>query len=122
MLANITMLDLSENPIGEAGVAALVNSPHARNLQKLELSACGIGLVGITALAESPHMANLRELRLSRNSIDLKGWQRAVGRVAAPGESRILLHRQRADRDRQEGAQGAVRRPRSPLKKVPHVG
>ena len=108
VLANITTLDLSRNAIGDTGVTALANSPHARNLQKLAVSTCGFGLAGITALAESPHLANLCELRMHSNALDLKG--RGAGRVCSPPKP-SLTQRQRADRDRAQGAQGTVRRP-----------
>ena len=48
----VTWLNLRGNPLGDAGVRALVGSPYARNLQELDLGMCKIKLEGIRLLAD----------------------------------------------------------------------
>ena len=70
--AGLTVLNLSGNPIGDAGLTALVASPHARNLRSLDVSRCHFGPSAVAALAESPHLTNLRELWVYGNELGLK--------------------------------------------------
>ncbi len=52
-------LDLSDNPIDDAGLKALAESRHAATLKELRLSKCPIGADGIAALARSVNLTTL---------------------------------------------------------------
>lgn len=70
-LERLSALDLSgypqSGPLGDAGVRALVASPHLQNLQTLDLSGNKLTAEGFRAIANSPHLSNLLTLRLSGN-------------------------------------------------------
>src|SRR5207244_1232700 len=50
-LSGLKQLDLSDNPLGPGGVAALTTSPHLKGLRRLALRNVGMGEVGARALA-----------------------------------------------------------------------
>ncbi|WP_376771462.1 hypothetical protein [Micromonospora polyrhachis] len=85
LLARLSSLDLSDNPIGDAGVRALVTSPHLGKVRWLGLEGCGIGIDGAEALAAaaSQVLPNLRYLRFGGNAVDLvphgEGWDAVSG-------------------------------------------
>jgi hypothetical protein len=60
-------LDLGNNYLEDAGVAALAGSPHLANLTHLSLWFTAVGSAGARALAGSPHLSNLVELDLNAN-------------------------------------------------------
>jgi hypothetical protein len=66
-------LSLAHNPIGDAGAAALAQSPLIAGLVMLDLSGCGIGDAGARALASSPHLASVERVRLEENDIHDEG-------------------------------------------------
>ncbi|WP_407940022.1 hypothetical protein [Micromonospora tarapacensis] len=70
-LDRLVALDLSGNPIGDDGLAALVDSPHLRRLRWLGLSGCGIGQTGAEALAASQNLPALRYVDLSDNLVEV---------------------------------------------------
>jgi hypothetical protein len=53
---------LRGNRIGDAGAAALANSPHLARLRRLQLTDNPLGDDGAMALAASPFLANIEEL------------------------------------------------------------
>ncbi|MGL4553102.1 MAG: hypothetical protein ACRC33_18205, partial [Gemmataceae bacterium] len=88
-LHGLVTLDLSENPLGPDGAAALAAAPWQR-LRRLELRQCRIDAAGAAALAESPALAGLTALHLSYNAIGPEGLaalKRRLGRKGWRGES-----------------------------------
>ncbi|MBY0232307.1 MAG: TIGR02996 domain-containing protein [Gemmataceae bacterium] len=65
-------LDLRSCAIGDAGLAALAESPHFRPFH-LVLDSCGIGDDGIAALARSERAARLNSLALRSNHLNEAG-------------------------------------------------
>jgi hypothetical protein len=64
-------LDLSDNPLGDAGVRTLVSSPWLSRVRVLVLDHVGVEGADVSqqttdALAASPYLANLEELSLNR--------------------------------------------------------
>ena len=68
-------LDLSSNPLGDAGLRRLAASPLLRRVHGLNLNGCQVGDDGLWALAESPHAGNLRELYLNDNPLTDHGMR-----------------------------------------------
>ncbi len=66
-------LNLSMNPISDAGAAALAKCPRLGPFSELILRDCRVGDAGAAALAESPHVANLTYLDLWKNRIGAAG-------------------------------------------------
>lgn len=66
-------LNLSMNPIADAGAAALAKCEHLGPFSELILRDCRIGNAGARALAESPQVANLAYLDLWKNRIGTPG-------------------------------------------------
>jgi uncharacterized protein (TIGR02996 family) len=57
------------SPIGDAGLATLVASPHLRRLRGLDVSFNDIGEAGLEALAASPHLPSLVYVNLAGNRV-----------------------------------------------------
>jgi uncharacterized protein (TIGR02996 family) len=72
-LARLDHLDLTGNPLGDEGLAALAASPNVTHLRTLCLTNVKIGPAGVRALASSPHLAGLRELHLAVNAVGDEG-------------------------------------------------
>lgn len=72
-LQRIRHLDLSNNFVRDAGVAALVRSPYLRKLVSLNLSSAAIGNAGAMALAGADGFSRLRELYLCDNRLGASG-------------------------------------------------
>jgi uncharacterized protein (TIGR02996 family) len=75
-LPDLTALDLSANPIGDAGVQSIVGSPVSRNLTSLKLGSDNLfpyvncmHAAGAQAIARSYDMDSLQELELSDHFI-----------------------------------------------------
>jgi Ran GTPase-activating protein (RanGAP) involved in mRNA processing and transport len=66
-------LDLSENPLGDAGVEALANGGGLSSLRELRLSGIGLGARGCAMLALGPWSAGLERLDLSDNALSDEG-------------------------------------------------
>jgi uncharacterized protein (TIGR02996 family) len=66
-------LDLGDNRLGPAGVAALVRSPAVAHLKTLLLGDNRLGPRGAEALAASPHLAGLTALDLRGNRLGDEG-------------------------------------------------
>jgi uncharacterized protein (TIGR02996 family) len=62
-------LDLREQNLGAARLAALAPSPHWARLTRLDLGGCSIGDVGLAALATTPQLATLTDLNLYWNDL-----------------------------------------------------
>jgi uncharacterized protein (TIGR02996 family) len=74
----MSLLDLSDNPIGDGGAAALAESPRLAGLASLGLDTCEVTGHGIRALAVAPFWATLCRLDLSRNPLGERGaWNLA---------------------------------------------
>lgn len=72
-LEGFTELILRECRVGDSGAKALAGSPHVANLAYLDLFKNRVGDAGARALADSPHLTNVRELSLHDNVITAKG-------------------------------------------------
>ena len=72
-LAPFTELILRDCRIGDRGAKALAGSPHVANLAYLDLWKNRVADTGAKALADSPHLRNVRELSLRDNVITAKG-------------------------------------------------
>ncbi|MFY1573437.1 hypothetical protein ACN26Z_00905 [Verrucosispora sp. WMMD703] len=70
-LNRLVALDLSGNPIGDDGLATLVDSPHLGRLRWLGLAGCGIGAAGAEALAATRNLPALRYVDLSDNLVQV---------------------------------------------------
>lgn len=75
----LTELDLFNDKIGPAEMAALTRSPHLAGLTNLDLMSNEVGEKGAVALARSPMLPNLRSLDLSRNWIGPDGAKALIG-------------------------------------------
>jgi uncharacterized protein (TIGR02996 family) len=73
LAANLTKLDLAGNVIGDAGAQELAESPHLSNLRRLDVQDNDLTDVGASVLANSPHLENLRVLNVGRNPIRRAG-------------------------------------------------
>jgi uncharacterized protein (TIGR02996 family) len=62
-------LDLSSNPLRDAGLQRLAASPLLRSVHGLNLNSCQVSDDGLWALSESPFAGNLRELYLNDNPL-----------------------------------------------------
>lgn len=92
LLARLSSLSLSHNPIGDDGIRALLGSPYLTKIRWLGLMNCDIGPVGVDAFASAvPHvMPNLRFLRFGRNRADLVPY--GMGSDAVSGQDPIEVH------------------------------
>jgi uncharacterized protein (TIGR02996 family) len=79
VLSAVRELDLWDNQIGSAGLAALAGSPHAAHLVSLEIQG-PIDAAGARALVASPHLKRLRDLSLPYTELGDEG-----ARVLAEG-------------------------------------
>ncbi|TCB90715.1 hypothetical protein E0H26_26725 [Micromonospora zingiberis] len=70
-LGRLVALDLSNNPIGDDGLAALAGSPYLGRLRWLGLANCGIGPAGAEALAASRNLPDLRYVELWGNPVEV---------------------------------------------------
>lgn len=68
-LTRLRALDLSENLLGDAGVARLAAAPFLGRFTTLDLTAVGMEDAGALRLAESESLRGLRRLRLGYNGI-----------------------------------------------------
>jgi hypothetical protein len=68
-LSRLTVLRLSNNSLGSAGVRALATSPHLNRLSDLHLRWNDIDDAGIQVLAVCPCLSRLAHLDLSVNDI-----------------------------------------------------
>lgn len=60
---------LLKGPIGDPGAILLAGNPKLAKLKRLSLRKCMIGNIGFAALVTSPHLRNLIELDVSENGI-----------------------------------------------------
>jgi uncharacterized protein (TIGR02996 family) len=66
-------LALANNPIGDAGAAALALAPYCKQLVDLDLAACEITAKGVRELAEARWFGKLGRLNLNQNSAAADG-------------------------------------------------
>jgi len=78
LLHGLAELDLSENPIGEAGCKQLGAWRGGESLRKLTLRLAQITSAGVFHLTASPHLLCLEELDLSSNLIGERGGMALV--------------------------------------------
>jgi WD40 repeat protein len=89
-LPRLAKLDLSGNPVGDAGAAAIAEAPSARALRWLWLVRSEIGATGVRRLAQTAALRHLERLALSHNPIDREdGEALAVSPYLPPG---MTLH------------------------------
>lgn len=80
-------LDLWGNPLGDAGLAAIVASEHLAGLEQLHLYKCGLTKASLVALSRAPCLPSLRMLDLDQ----LEGCDAEVGALLARAtELRVL--------------------------------
>lgn len=72
-LGRLRHLDLSNNPIRDAGARLIAACPHLGGLTSLNLSSAVIGNAGVQALAGTASLARLRELYLCDNRVGATG-------------------------------------------------
>ena len=72
-VASLWGLDLSGNPLGDAGALALAGSPRASMLQVLNLEKIGLTDAGAMALATSGVLSRLRTLYVGGNALTTAG-------------------------------------------------
>jgi uncharacterized protein (TIGR02996 family) len=83
LLARLSGLDLSGNELQADDVRSLL-SPHLSGLRRLDLSDNPIGPAGVKALAASPHLAGLRRLALRGVRMGFEGARALAGHVDYP--------------------------------------
>lgn len=88
-LARLRHLDLSNNPIRDAGARLIAGCPHLSGLVSLNLSSAAIGNAGAQALAKTTALSGLRELYLCDNRIGASGV-RAVAESPLAARLQIL--------------------------------
>jgi uncharacterized protein (TIGR02996 family) len=81
----VRFLDLSRNPLGDAGAVVLASVQPLRELRILILCWCNIGDDGAQALSRALHLRHLHTLDLSNNPISGYGFQAFV----APSTHRL---------------------------------
>jgi uncharacterized protein (TIGR02996 family) len=74
----VRSLDLSRNPLGDAGSITLAAARHLEELRVLILCWCHIGDAGAQALARAFHLRHLHTLDLSNNPIGGEGFRAFV--------------------------------------------
>ncbi len=94
-------LNLSMNPVADAGAAALARCPYLEPFTELILRDGRVGSRGVKALAESPYVANLTYLDLWKNRVG-NGGARAL--ASSPHLERV---RELSIRDNRITARGA---------------
>ena len=72
-------LDVWGNPFGDAGLAAIVASPHLAGLEHLHLYKCGLTKASLVALSRAPCLASLKSLDLT----ELVGCDAEIGTLFA---------------------------------------
>jgi Leucine-rich repeat (LRR) protein len=75
-LTNLTTLDLSGNPLQDAGVTAIANCKVLENLRVLKLESCDFTNEGFRGLAQSPYLKNLEQLFLGGSRLNLGPLER----------------------------------------------
>jgi hypothetical protein len=86
----LTHLDLYASFIGEAGIAALVASPHLTNLTSLNVALAGppLGVAAVRTLAAWPRLARLTSLDLT---LDAEGAAALASSPHVTGLTRLHL-------------------------------
>ena len=74
-LGNLRSLDLSGNPLGDAGAARLAECDLLSGLEVLKLDGCGITDAGLLAIARSPYFAQIEQLFLGGNALTAAGLE-----------------------------------------------
>jgi hypothetical protein len=85
-------LQLSSNPIGGQGLAALSASEGLGGLRELDLANCGIDDAGAEALARSPLATQLARLDLSHNQLSDRGARALLDSPLGRGAHLQLAH------------------------------
>jgi uncharacterized protein (TIGR02996 family) len=90
-LVRFAGLDLTAVGMGDTGARRLAESPSVRGLRRLRLGYNGIGDAGATDLVRSPHLAALTALDLNGNAIGDAGAQAVLGAPHLRGLARLEL-------------------------------
>ena len=91
MLRRLRTLTLNGNGLDAAGIALLVESPHAIGLQTLDLSHNALGDAGADVLARSPNLIGLRTLLLNDNRITDAGVRLLASSATLAGLTTLKL-------------------------------
>ena len=94
-LPRLRALDLSGRPLGDPGVARLVQVVEDVALETLRLGAFGIGDRGLAELSRSSLIERVRRLDLSKNVVRLKGMRSLVRSPKAIALQELDLSRNR---------------------------
>jgi uncharacterized protein (TIGR02996 family) len=90
LLGHLSILDLDDNDIADAGLARLLTSPHLSGLRELRLAYNRLGTHGATALANCAGLVRLQVLDLGGNRIGDTG-ARALAESPHLGNLRRLI-------------------------------
>lgn len=90
----VTVLALSDNPVGDEGARVLAEAEWASRLERLELARCSIGDTGAKALANAPGLRSIGRLDLRGNGMTDRGRKLLHDRfrdrvLTEPGEEEI---------------------------------
>ena len=86
LLSRVLTLGLYENIFGDEGARHLTRAPWLARLCRLDLTKCGIGPAGVTALAASPNLGGLVSLGLRDNPVGNAG---AIALANSPHVARL---------------------------------
>jgi len=87
LLSGVRVLNLSNNPIGAEGCAALAAGRHFDEIEVLYLHDCGLDDDAVLPLLDAPFLPRLKNLALSANKLSLKTVERiAAARDFRPAE------------------------------------
>jgi hypothetical protein len=80
LLRGVRSLNLSNNPIGARGCAALAACSHFQQLETLFLHGCSLDDDAVALLLRAPWLPQLRNLALSQNALTLSTVERLADR------------------------------------------
>ena len=80
LLRGVRTLNLSNNPIGRQGCAALAACPRLGDLEVLFLHGAGLDDEAAELLLRAPWLPRLRNLALSENALSMTTIERLIGR------------------------------------------
>jgi hypothetical protein len=91
LLGGLRILNLSNNPIGLAGCAALAGC-HFNRLEVLYLHGCGLDDEAVATLLRAPWLPRLKNLALSDNALSMASVERLVAGPALELDELDICH------------------------------
>jgi len=88
-LRRLRELHVSHNPLGDEGLAAILENPTLRALEVFEAFGCGVGVETGRVLARASHLQKLRILQLGENPSDETA--EAMAAASLPALRRLQL-------------------------------